>query len=64
MIVTYWVVAALLALFYLYAGSLKLVHSRTPLEPVMRWVDSTPMPVVRALGALEILGAAGPILPR
>jgi hypothetical protein len=61
--VTYWIVATLLALFYLYAGGLKLVRSRTQLEPMMAWVDTAPMPGVRALGGLEILGAAGLILP-
>jgi hypothetical protein len=61
--VAYWVVGGLLALFYLYAGALKLVRSREELRPMMAWVDATPMPVVRAIGAVEVLGAAGLILP-
>ncbi|MFK0283821.1 DoxX family protein [Streptomyces sp. NPDC090499] len=60
----YWTVAGLLALFYLYGGGLKAVASRERLLPMMAWVDSTPMPAVRAIGGVEILGAAGLVLPR
>jgi len=63
MSVAYWVLAGLVALFYLYAGWLKLVRSRERLQPMMAWVDRTPMPVVRAIGTLEVLGAAGLVLP-
>ncbi|WP_344566070.1 DoxX family protein [Streptomyces axinellae] len=61
--IAYWIVAALLALFYLYGGGVKVVRSREQLRPMMAWVDSTPMPAVRALGAIEVLGAIGLILP-
>jgi uncharacterized membrane protein len=30
---------------------------------MMAWVDSTPMPAVRAIGLVEVLGAIGLILP-
>jgi hypothetical protein len=59
----YWIVAALLALFYLYAGGKKVAQSRAALQPMMGWVDTMPMPLVRTIGALEILGALGLILP-
>lgn len=45
----YWIPAGPLALFYLYAGALKAVRSRERLRPMMAWVDSTPMPAVRAI---------------
>ncbi|MER7361703.1 DoxX family protein [Nonomuraea wenchangensis] len=61
--VAYWIVAGLLALFYLYAGGLKVVRSRERLRPMMAWVDDTPMPAVRAIGVIETLGAIGLILP-
>jgi len=60
--VAYWIVAGLLALFYLYGGGVKVVQSRERLQPMMAWVDSTPMPVVRAIGTIEVLGAIGLIL--
>ncbi|MFD0308707.1 DoxX family protein [Streptomyces sp. NPDC127119] len=60
---TYWILAGLLALFYLYGGGVKVVRSREGLRPMMAWVDSTPMPAVRAIGAIEVLGAIGLVLP-
>ncbi|MFF8911199.1 DoxX family protein [Streptomyces olivaceoviridis] len=61
--IAYWTVAGLLAIFYVYAGTLKVMRSRDQLRPMMAWVDHIPLPAVRALGAVEILGAAGLILP-
>jgi hypothetical protein len=61
--IAYWIVAALLAVFYLYAGGKKVAQSREALEPMMAWVDQVPMPLVRTIGALELLGAAGLLLP-
>ncbi|GGS41074.1 DoxX family protein [Streptomyces griseoviridis] len=59
----YWTVAGLLALFYLYSGAVKTVWSRERLRPMMAWVDSMPLPAVRAIGAVEVLGALGLLLP-
>lgn len=60
---TYWIIAGLLAVFYLYAGGKKAVQSQERLQPMMGWVDTIPMQLVRVIGVLEILGAAGLILP-
>ena len=61
--IAYWIVAGLLALFYAYAGGKKVAQSQDQLRPMMGWVDQLPMPLVRTIGALELLGAAGLILP-
>ncbi|MFB4276250.1 MULTISPECIES: DoxX family protein [unclassified Nonomuraea] len=61
--VAYWIVAALLAVMYLYAGGKKVVQSKERLQPMMGWVDRVPMPLVRTIGVLELLGAIGLILP-
>ncbi|MFC8433401.1 DoxX family protein [Streptomyces sp. NPDC057253] len=61
--IAYWIVAGLLALFYVYAGTLKAIRSRDQLRPMMAWVDRIPLPALRALGTVEILGAIGLILP-
>ncbi|MEE1782832.1 hypothetical protein PUR71_07875 [Streptomyces sp. SP17BM10] len=37
--IAYGLVAGLLALFSLYAGTLKIVRSRDQLRPMMAWVD-------------------------
>jgi hypothetical protein len=63
MSIAYWIIAALLAAFYLYAGGKKTAQSQEQLQPMMGWVDRVPMPLVRLIGVLELLGAAGLILP-
>lgn len=63
MAVAYWIVAGLLCVFYLFAGGKKVAQSKEQLAPMMGWVDTIPMPVVRMIGTVEILGAAGLILP-
>ncbi|MER8185965.1 DoxX family protein [Kitasatospora sp. NPDC094015] len=63
MTTAYWFVAGPLAAFYLYAGVLKLTRSPDGLRPMMAWVDRVPLPAVRALGTVEVLGALGLLLP-
>ncbi|MFD8749467.1 DoxX family protein [Kitasatospora sp. NPDC059577] len=63
MTIAYGIAAGLLASFYLYAGVLKVVRSRDRLRPMMTWIDRVPLPAVRALGVVEVLGAAGLVLP-
>jgi|SRR5689334_15781812 len=61
--IAYWIVAGLLAFFYLYSGGIKALRSREQLRPMMGWVDSMPFALVRTIGVLEVLGAVGLILP-
>jgi hypothetical protein len=61
--IAYWVVAGLLAVFYLYSGGIKALRSPEVLRPMMAWVDSVPLWLLRTIGVLEVLGAAGLILP-
>ncbi|SDE52121.1 DoxX family protein [Glycomyces harbinensis] len=63
MVVAYWIVAGLLVLLYLFAGGSKVVRSKEQLRPMMGWVDTVPLWFVRALGAVEVLGAIGLVLP-
>ena len=63
MTVAYWIVAAVLALFYLYAGGIKVVRSKDQLRPMMGWIDIVPLSLDRAIGILEVFGALGLILP-
>jgi hypothetical protein len=62
-VVAYWIVAGLLGLFFLYAGGKKVVQTQEQLAPMMGWVDVIPMRVVRLIGAVEILGVIGLVLP-
>jgi hypothetical protein len=61
--IAYWIVAGLLALFYLYAGGKKALQNREQLLPMMGWVDRMPMPLVQTIGVLEVLGAVGLVRP-
>ncbi len=63
MVVAYWIVAVLLALMFLFSGGMKVLRSRAQLVPMMAWVETMPMPAVRAIGVVEILGAIGLVLP-
>jgi hypothetical protein len=61
--VAYWIVAALLAVFYVYGGGKKVVQDREQLRPMMAWVDAVPVPLTKFIGTAEVLGALGLILP-
>ena len=64
MIIAYWIVAALLALAYVFVGGTKLVRTNAQLESGgMHWVRGTNPAVVKLVGLIEVLGAAGLILP-
>src|SRR5882757_29369 len=57
-----WGLQGLLALVFLVTGIRKLIRTdaQTRAEP---WVREIPVPVVRVIGVLEILGALGVVLP-
>jgi hypothetical protein len=59
----YWIVAGLLGVFYLYAGGKKVSQRKEQLAPMMSWVDTVPMRLVRLIGVVEIVGVAGLVLP-
>jgi uncharacterized membrane protein YphA (DoxX/SURF4 family) len=61
--VVIWVLQVLLALAFLAAGLTKLSQPRQKLASTMGWVEDFSDPGVRAIGALEVLGALGLLLP-
>jgi len=62
--IAYWILAGLLAAFYVYGGLLKIVRSQEQLQPMMGWAGTdVPMRVVRFIGVVEVLGAVGLVLP-
>ncbi|PFG34237.1 DoxX family protein [Sanguibacter antarcticus] len=58
-----WIVAGLLTLVFLAAGTAKVAGSREQLMEKMSFVASTPQGAVKLLGVAEILGALGLVLP-
>lgn len=59
-----WIVAGLLALAVLAAAAMKLVRPKdTLLAQGMPWVEDFSQGQIRAIGALELVGALGLVLP-
>ncbi|ADJ46388.1 DoxX family protein [Amycolatopsis mediterranei S699] len=64
--VVLWIAAGLLAVMYLFAGGMKLATPREKLleNPNMGWTADFSAAAVKGIGAVEVLGALGLILPR
>ncbi len=59
-----WVIAGLLSLMFLVAGVMKLARSKRDLAASgMSWTEDFSERTVRLIGVLEVLAAAGLILP-
>lgn len=60
-----WIVAGVLAAFFLAAGVTKLSQSRRKLlaNGNMKWVEDFSAGTIKLIGAAEVLGALGLILP-
>jgi hypothetical protein len=59
-----WILAGLLAALYLFAGMTKLLQPKERLaESNMAWVEDFDGRQVKAIGAVEVLGAIGLVLP-
>jgi hypothetical protein len=62
--ITLWIVASLLALIFLAAGTMKIAQPKEKLAASgQAWVEDFPSGAIKGIGALEILGALGLILP-
>jgi uncharacterized membrane protein YphA (DoxX/SURF4 family) len=62
--VVLWVVAAVLAVAFLMAGLMKLAQPREKLvSSGMGWAEDFSPGAVKAIGAVEVLGAVGLVLP-
>ncbi|BAJ31775.1 MULTISPECIES: DoxX family protein [Kitasatospora] len=62
--ITLWIVAALLALAFAAAGLMKITKSREELVASgMGWAEDVAPGAIKALGATQVLGALGLILP-
>lgn len=64
MIIALWILNGLLALAFVAAGSMKLVRPRSALVAGgMAWADDFADPAVKLIGAAEVIGGLGLILP-
>jgi uncharacterized membrane protein YphA (DoxX/SURF4 family) len=58
-----WILAGILAALFLGAGATKLTQPRSKLQKNMGWVEDYSDTGVKLIGAAELLGAIGLILP-
>lgn len=58
-----WAAAAVLASLYLMAGTMKATRPIPQLAGMIGWPGDVPVPFVRFIGIVEILGPLGLILP-
>ena len=61
-----WIVTGLLAAIYLFSGLLKIAWSKDRIHATndaAHWVEDFSPGMVKAIAALEVLGAAGLVLP-
>jgi uncharacterized membrane protein YphA (DoxX/SURF4 family) len=58
-----WVLQVLLALAFLGAGAMKLSQPKEKLQKNMAYVEDFSASTVKLIGAVEVLGALGLILP-
>jgi uncharacterized membrane protein YphA (DoxX/SURF4 family) len=63
MSIALWIVQGLLAVAFLGAGATKLSQPKEKLLKNMPWVEDFSQPAVRLIGAAEVLGALGVVLP-
>lgn len=61
--ITLWIVAGLLAAAFVMAGGMKLASSKDDLLPKMPWVADFSESQVKGIGALELLGGIGIVVP-
>lgn len=64
MLIAFWIVGGLTALVFFTAGVMKAIRPKEKLaESGMAWTEDFSQPVVRLIGAAEMLGALGIVLP-
>ena len=61
--VGFWVIQGVLALVFIMSGSMKLTRSKEQLAGQLPWVEDFSLPQIRVIGALELLGGVGLVLP-
>jgi uncharacterized membrane protein YphA (DoxX/SURF4 family) len=61
--VAIWIVQGLLAVAFVFAGTMKLTQSHGKLAEQMGWPEDFSPGIVKLIGGLELLGGLGLILP-
>jgi uncharacterized membrane protein YphA (DoxX/SURF4 family) len=61
--ILFWVLQGVLAAMFLMSGGMKLSQPKEKLQPRMPYVEDFSANALRTIGAFEVLGALGLILP-
>ena len=61
--VALWIAQGLLFTVFAVTGFLKLTQPVEQLAPMMSWISGVPVALVRCIGAVEVAGALGVLLP-
>jgi uncharacterized membrane protein YphA (DoxX/SURF4 family) len=61
--VALWILQAVLALLFIGAGAVKMIKPKDQLLERMSWAEDFSPPMVKFIGATEVLGGLGLILP-
>lgn len=64
MLIAFWIVSGLVAVAFLAAGLMKLTRPKEALAASgLAWTEDFSEPTVKVIGAAEVLGAIGIVLP-
>lgn len=63
MFIALWIITALFAAAFAMAGFMKVITPYSDVRAKMEWVETVSAPQLKTIGALEILGAIGMVLP-
>lgn len=63
MIIALWIVTALFAAAFAMAGTMKTITPYAQVRTKMAWVEEVTPAQLKGIGALEVIGAIGLILP-
>lgn len=65
MIIALWIATGALALAFAMAGTMKLItpYAQVATQARMEWTEEVTPPQLKTIGALEVVGAVGMILP-
>ena len=58
-----WAAQGILAIMFMMAGAMKLMKTKSELAEKMGWVEDFSQSTIRLIGAAEVMGAVGLILP-
>ncbi|WP_082519482.1 DoxX family protein [Variovorax sp. Root411] len=61
--ITLWVAQLIVALFFVWAGGMKLMTPINQLAAMWPWTGELPAGIVRFLGAIDLAGGIGVLLP-